>query len=252
MTSTHVSAPSHTAAPAALADRPGFWRDHALLPLGALLLVFVAIEVLGLDRRLAGALYAWEGHTWAFQKAYWAEKLMHKGGRNLSVAAWLAVLSVWIASHFKPQLTAWRRPLGYLALAVLTSTLLVSAIKAHSHMDCPWDIVGFGGDRAYVPLYLPRPHDMPRAACFPAGHSSGGYAWMALYFCFLMVRPTWRWRGLAVGVVVGLAFGITQQLRGAHFLSHDIATITLCWAVACAWFRVFQRPGLRRDAAAAG
>ena len=248
MTSTHISAPSQPAAHIPLIGRPGFWRDHFFVPIGVLLMLFFVDEALGLDRRLASALYAWEGHQWVFQKTFWAEKVLHEGGRRFSTVAWLCALSAWIVSRFKPRLAAWRRPLGYLTLSVLTATLVVSVIKAHSHMDCPWDIVGFGGDRAYVPLYLPRPASMPHASCFPAGHSSGGYAWMALYFCFLMVRPAWRWRGLAAGIVVGLVFGITQQLRGAHFLSHDIATIAICWSIACLWFRIFERRPLAAGA----
>jgi hypothetical protein len=30
---------------------------------------------------------------------------------------------------------------------------------------------------------------------------------------------------------LGLLFGTTQQLRGAHFLSHDIWTFALCWSI---------------------
>lgn len=32
--------------------------------------------------------------------------------------------------------------------------------------------------------------------------------------------------------MLGLTFGITQQLRGAHFLSHDLWSAALCWAIA--------------------
>ena len=37
-----------------------------------------------------------------------------------------------------------------------------------------------------------------------------------------------------------------QQLRGAHFLSHDIASLAVCWAVACSVDRLaaWRRPGV--------
>jgi membrane-associated PAP2 superfamily phosphatase len=40
-------------------------------------------------------------------------------------------------------------------------------------------------------------------------------------------------------------FGIDQQLRGAHFLSHDLFTAMICWAVALGLSRWMLRP---RDA----
>lgn len=147
----------------------------------------------------------------------------------------MAGLALW-----RDSLTAWRRPLGYLALSVLVSTALVAAIKAGSNMDCPWDIDGLGGSRPHLGLFETRPDALPDASCFPAGHASGGYAWMALYFFFLMTRPHLRWHGLAIGIGTGAVFGIAQQLRGAHFLSHDLWTAALCWATTLAlflWFR---------------
>jgi len=96
-------------------------------------------------------------------------------------------------------------------------------------MDCPWDLLRYGGHQPYIGLFSHRPADMPMTACFPAGHASAGYAWLSLYFFALLWRPAWRWTGLALGLGSGLLFGISQQLRGAHFLSHDLATALLCW-----------------------
>ena len=45
-------------------------------------------------------------------------------------------------------------------------------------------------------------------------------------------RRLWRWLGLVTGLSAGLLFGISQQLRGAHFVSHDIWTLGICWATA--------------------
>jgi membrane-associated PAP2 superfamily phosphatase len=37
-------------------------------------------------------------------------------------------------------------------------------------------------------------------------------------------------------VFIGPLYGLTQQLRGAHFLSHDLVSIALCWFVSYAVF----------------
>ena len=87
--------------------------------------------------------------------------------------------------------------------------------------------------------------------CFPAGHASAGYAWVALYFFFLATRPAWRWRGLAIGLATGAVFGISQQLRGAHFLSHDIFAMIICWGVALGSYYMLY-PAVRRAPAETG
>ncbi|MGL4693355.1 MAG: phosphatase PAP2 family protein, partial [Stenotrophomonas maltophilia] len=90
-----------------------------------------------------------------------------------------------------------------------------------------------------------RPAGMPRGVCFPGGHSSAGFAWVSLYFVALMMRPAWRWRGLAVGLLAGGLFGVSQQLRGAHFLSHDLWTLATCWAVSLGLYLLIEPVRLR-------
>ena len=154
---------------------------------------------------------------------------------------WLLVVLAWVATHVLPDWRFLRRPLASLLVAVMLSTLLVAWVKSWTNMDCPWDLVRYGGDRRLIDLFALRPLGLRRGACIPAGHASAGNAWMALYFFFASVAPRWRWAGLAVGVGLGLLFGFTQQLRGAHFLSHDIWTAALCWATALLLYLPFRR-----------
>jgi membrane-associated PAP2 superfamily phosphatase len=45
---------------------------------------------------------------------------------------------------------------------------VVSVLKFATNMDCPRNIVGFGGTQPYLHLFEDRPDALPRAACFPA------------------------------------------------------------------------------------
>lgn len=245
--------PQDGSAPPMQDDQPGRasaakqWWTHLWIPLLVFAAAISLITWQHIDWRLAHGLFAGQGEAWPLRKAFLTETLIHKRGHDLSIVAWVIVLGFWLASFKRASLRVWRRPLGYLLLAVLLGTLLISWIKSWSNIDCPWDVVGLGGDRPYVGVFATRPEGLPNGRCFPAGHASGGYAWMALYFFFLMIRPHLRWRGLAVGVGVGVVFGIAQQFRGAHFLSHDLWTAMLCWTVAFLVYRFFQRGDRRRS-----
>ena len=213
-----------------------------LAPAFAVIAAALLSSLTRFDLLLADALYAWQGGTWSLRASFLTQQLLHVAARDASVAAWTAVVIALASARSDARWRAWRRPLACLALSVLLSTLLVAWIKSWSNVDCPWDLVRYGGQRAYVDLFAARPAQLSPGGCFPAGHASGGYAWMATYFLLLAVRPAWRRYGLAVGIALGLAFGFAQQLRGAHFLSHDLWSSALCWLVAVAVHAVARQP----------
>lgn len=126
-------------------------------------------------------------------------------------------------------------------VAPLAASALVLLGKRTTGVDCPWDLQPFGGDLPYTPL-LQQLFSGGAGACFPAGHASAGYAWLALHFAAATAAPRWRYPLLAVALGLGGIFGITQQLRGAHFLSHDLWSLTLCWCVCALLAPLLLRP----------
>lgn len=209
-----------------------WWLAHAGMPLLAFVLAVLALALGDGDRRFATLLYTWEGGRWSLSQHWLLETVLHKGGRLASGIAWLVVLALAIRANLLPAGKTWRRPLWALLLSVLLSTLVVAQVKASIPMDCPWHLARYGGSQQIeIGLWQARPANLGTPRCFPAGHASAGYAWVALYFFFARTRPQWRWHGLATGVIAGLAFGLAQQLRGAHFASHDLWTLAICWAI---------------------
>jgi len=237
--------PSHPRGLDGLASIPArhapdrFFARHLAWPLLAFALAATALAFFDGDRQWADRLYAWQGHAWTLRSSFVADTLVHDGGHLLSLASWVMVLLIWIASQAHAHLVPWRRPLAYLLLATAAAALLVGWMKSWTDMDCPWDILGYGGTRPYHGLFAPRTG--PRGACFPAAHASAGYCWMALYFFFLATRPRLRWLGLGVGLALGLLLGLTQQMRGAHFLSHDLWSLMLCWLTALGLYAAMLR-----------
>lgn len=220
---------------------PRFLQRHLWLPLLATLLASAVLMGAGGDQWLADQIYRMEGQHWALQNAWATSALIHKGGKWASTAAALVAIALCTHAWRHDRAAAWRWPLLYLVLAVALGTGLVSLLKSVTNMDCPWDLARYGGLREYVGLFAHRAPGMPRGVCFPAGHSSAGFAWVSLYFFALLVRPAWRWRGLAAGLLAGGVFGLAQQLRGAHFLSHDLWTLATCWAVSLLLYLVVKR-----------
>lgn len=224
----------------------GPWAGHAPgqtcrlsclgVPFAIYLLAMLWLVGMHGDLRVADHLYAWEGNAWTLRSNFLVEELLHVVGKRISALAWVLVALAWLFARARGG--AWRRPLGRLALSVMLATALVALTKSWTGVHCAWELQRYGGNQAYLTLFDAIAAGAGRSGCFPAGHASAGYAWIALYFFFAETRPRWRWTGLAIGLAAGIAFGLAQQLRGAHLLSHDMTSLMICWAVAVLAFRL--------------
>ncbi len=214
---------------------PQDWRRHVWWPGLAFAFALSCVTFGELDMPIAHALF-YSDATWLGAGAgdWWAHTLLHGGGRWLvrGVAATAAVY--WLLSRAYTPLAGWRREALFVFAGIIATVALVGTLKSLTNVDCPWDLAGFGGTRPYVALLGDRPDYLPRARCFPGAHSSSGFALLALYFALRdRARPAAR-VALVAGISIGAAFAVGQEARGAHFLSHDLASAALVW-LALVW-----------------
>lgn len=222
-------------------------RDRKLLILsvikliGILFFISLIIDFTDFDRTIANLIYQWEGNQWHLKNEWVTSILIHKGGKYFSIAMLLFVFVLLISSYFHVVMAPWKKRLRYLLIATLSGTLCVSLGKTVSSVSCPWDFFQYGGSLEYIPL-MEQLWVRNGSQCFPAGHASAGFAWVALYFVGLHTKSTWRWWALGFAIFLGCLFGISQQLRGAHFLSHDIWSFGICWIVSLVYYEMTLRP----------
>ncbi len=209
-------------------ERATFLKYHYQYPVYSLVILSALIIVFNLDKAIADHFYELQGDTWLWKDAWLTENLLHKGGRTLSISLAIFVLGALIASWCYSPWERLRKPLGYLVLALLGGSLLVSTLKASLAISCPWEFAIYGGHLPYTNV-VQQLIQRDGEGCFPAGHASAGYSWVALYFFGLYFQSPLRWLGLAGALLAGLVFGIAQQIRGAHFISHDLWTLAICW-----------------------
>ncbi len=214
------------------ADRR-FWLTHAIWPL----LLFALIAAVAATTRFDESIEL----AWAFDPAtghfigtgtgtWWAKELIHGAGGKVMRGLGVLLLLVWGCTFGVMALRRWRRPAGYLLLSIAVGTGTVALLKETSNINCPRSLAEFGGQHPYIHLFAERPAGLPRARCFPGGHSSSGFALFGLYFLSLARNRRLAPAALALALTVGSLFAFGQEARGAHFLSHDI------WSAAIMWF----------------
>jgi membrane-associated PAP2 superfamily phosphatase len=218
-------------------DRSSTWRSDALVSL-VCLFVLLAWDFSGGDMQMA----QWWGQAsgFALRDDWWMVKVMHEGTRN---AGWLLLLAlaagIWRPWGSLRHLATAHR--ASLFLSVLCALLAVTLIKGFSKTSCPWDLQVFGGTATYISHWDLFQRDGGGGHCFPAGHASTGFAFMAAYFSLRQSGvPLARW-WLIGAVLAGLVLGISQQMRGAHFMSHTLWTAWLCWTVGWLSHLLFSR-----------
>lgn len=220
-------------------SRSTFLLTHVIAPALLFSITFIGLESSGLDIWLGAHFYDPAQQLWPYKDQWLIQKVLHKGGR-LAFFGIIAIILWLIARSFAtPSLKNYRHSLIYLALASISGPLIVMFLKNHTHIYCPWDLQFFGSTKPYIRWFDSVPTAAPVGHCFPAAHASSGYAFISFYFFFLSTHPHLKWRGLSFGLGLGLLYGLTQQMRGAHFLSHDVASLAICWFMTLLLFWLF-------------
>lgn len=210
----------------------GFWWRDARLALLLLVCVTLVVSYSSLDTAIAHRwFYSVLDHAWIGAGNWWVNAVLHEGGRWLVRGIVASSLLLYLATFVRPQWRELRRPSLFFTAAMVLALGVVGLLKIWTNVDCPWDLQEFGGSFPYIELFAHRPTALRHAQCFPAAHASSGYGLMAVYFVFRERRSEWARVGLIAGMFAGLLFGIAQQSRGAHFLSHDVWSACITWLV---------------------
>jgi membrane-associated PAP2 superfamily phosphatase len=155
----------------------------------------------------------------------------------LAIVVYLALLvMVWWPQKVLRQLTRWQR--SEIIVGITLSLITISTLKSFSMTSCPCELQAFGGHAVHVSHWLWGLSDGGSGHCFPGGHVSSDFAFLALALPWLVSdsasQRTTGLRILLVVVLMGGVLGMTQTLRGAHYPSHTLWTGFICWTVVLA------------------
>lgn len=232
--------------PATPARQPVTLRTDLVVVLLSLA-VLLAWDLSGLDL----ALTSWFGnaHGFAWRDRWLTGTLLHDAARW---PAWLlfGVLLVGIRYPLPFARGLSRRERVWWVVTTLACVLLIPLLKRHSATSCPYDLARFGGDVLdYVPHWQFWKRDGGSGQCFPSGHASTAFSFLAGWFALRRVSPVAARRWLAITLACGGVFAWVQVMRGAHYLSHSLWTAWVCWTVCVL---ATHAPRLRRIAPAPG
>ncbi len=200
----------------------------------------------GLDVWLENHYFDSSRGIFPWRELHWFEALSHGGPR--SVLFFLVGLNVvtlllaWLSPATLQQILPpfWRRPrvLGYLLAASLAGPLMVGLLKKTTTHPCPWNLDLYGGQAAFHHLLDPPLFTLSDAGrCFPGGHASGGFALLALV---PLLQGKRQLQALLLALGAGFFMGWSRMMQGAHFLSHNLWSAWICWAMVLACYGLIK------------
>jgi membrane-associated PAP2 superfamily phosphatase len=208
---------------------------------------FISINTIGLI--LSGLLFAWIAHSGTFD--FWLSQqffdpvsqtfplehnrplffLGHTVLKKITVIGWMFCMVLAVASFWVQRLRPWRRVLITFVVMAGCTAQVVQSLKGASIHACPYDLAMYGGKETWFPLFDSITAAVHKGRCWPGGHASAGFGIIAGYFALREQEPRWARWALITGLVFGIVMGAVQVVRGAHFISHNLWSLWIVWAV---------------------
>jgi membrane-associated PAP2 superfamily phosphatase len=198
--------------------------------LAAVILLF---EGTNLDLQVQDGFYLQDLNRWRIDRHEPILRLLfYTGPKVLLISMGILCFGGWALSYKAQKYKNRRQQYVVMSLSLALVPLAIAGLKSLSNVSTPNKIARYGGNRPYVKVLETYPEGtrpIKRSQGWPAGHASGGFALMALYFLFS--NPLHRWLGLGIGLTAGWNMGLYQTLNGQHFLSHTFVTMILAWMI---------------------
>ncbi|MDR1284949.1 MAG: phosphatase PAP2 family protein [Campylobacteraceae bacterium] len=198
-----------------------------------LIAVILAEQFTSLDIRIQNLFFDFSTCSWILEKNVniVLHFLFYSGIKVLLIGLSVLAIGLFAYSFKNKKLKHYRYSCLLFTLAMILVPSILAGAKKYTNVYCPVQLSYYCGDKPYAKAlsHYPIDYDNNKGRCFPAGHASGGFALMALFFCFK--RKKYKTAGLIAGLSLGWVMGIYQILRGEHFLSHTLVTMFGAWLI---------------------
>lgn len=208
-------------------------NKQIFITISLLIFVIALFQFTNLDIFIQNYFYNFETKIWLINKDEPILKLLlYDGLKNLLIIFAVGILFFLIFFRKNRIIQEYKKGLLIVLLSAIFIPLIIGSLKAITNTPCPCNIIHFGGIYPDVKVFDSYPKDFIQTSkikCWPAGHASGGFALMALFFLFK--TPTNKKKALIGGLIIGLSMGTYKMLLGDHFLSHTIITMLISWII---------------------
>ena len=203
--------------------------------LTSLLLIFTVIffGMTKIDIMVQNIFFDNSNQTWILDRNLQPYKfIFYDGIKKLLIFVALSFLMILIFLRKNSIIKNYKKGLLLVVLSAICIPLTIGALKKATNMPCPKNEIHYGGiyPSSKVWEHYPKEFKQPSSIkCFPAGHASGGFALLSLFFLFKRRRN--KILALIGALTIGGSMGLYKMFIGDHFLSHTLLTMIIAWLI---------------------
>lgn len=224
-------------------------NKHIFVTTIFLVVVIALFELTSLDILIQEKFFIANTNSWILNRDEAILKfIFYDGIKKLLIVFAVILLFFLIFFRKKELIKNYKEGLIIVILASILVPLAIGSLKAVSNTPCPKNIEYFGGDYPNIKVFEAYPKEFiqnSKIKCWPAGHASGGFALMALFFLFKKRKN--QIIALTFALSIGFAMGTYKMLIGDHFLSHTIITMIIAWLIILLIVKIIQRKNLEKS-----
>lgn len=201
-------------------------------------------EFTNVDVWVENLFFNFKTHTWMVDRDNQILKVIfYTGIKKVLIVFAVSLLFALIFFRKKRVIKEYKKGIIIVVLSAIFVPVTVGALKAVTNTPCPKNTNIYGGVYPEVKVLESYPktwHKRKNIKCWPAGHASGGFALLSLFFLFKSKKN--RKRAIALGMSVGWAMGLYKMFIGDHYLSHTIVTMLLAWLIILVIAKLVKSP----------
>lgn len=198
-----------------------------------LIAVIALFQFSNLDIFVQSFFYDFDKKSWLIDKNEPILKFFfYDGIKNLLLFFGVVILLSLIFFRKNSLIQEYKKGLIIVLLSAIFVPVIIGSLKAITNTPCPCNIVYFNGTYPEKKVFDSYPKDFvqkSKVKCWPAGHASGGFALMALFFLFKTPRN--QKRALVAALIIAWSMGTYKMLLGDHFISHTVITMLMAWLI---------------------
>lgn len=206
-------------------------NKQIIMTMVLLLVVIVFFGSTGVDEYMQDYFFDAQTQSWMLDKKLQPYKfLFYNGIKNAIILVGVGILIFYIYAKKRGKFKTYQKGLLIVILSSILVPVVVGGLKKSTNMPCPHAQVRYGGKVNATAVWerytdTNRPDD--HKECWPAGHASGGFALLSLFFLLKSRRN--KSIIILVGLTVGWSMGVYKMIVGDHFFSHTAITMILAW-----------------------
>jgi len=202
-----------------------------VLTTALLILTVYLFGITGMDLRVQDLLYNTQTHRWILDRNLQPYRwIFYDGVKAVLILFALLMLLTLLFGRKMTLVRRYREGMLIVILSALIVPTAASTLKKVTNMPCPKHSIRYGGSYPHTAVWEHYPKTfstLSHTQCWPAGHASGGFALLSLFFLFKGRRN--RRRALYFALGMGWLMGGYKMLIGDHYLSHTLVTMLLSW-----------------------